>query len=210
MPWWSLTGKSPNRRLFDGREQEKRGWMRNKKAINILEAGSPVTPEEQIWESAWDLFDALGAKASFFIYCEEMWPKKTVGSPPTDEAALSKGGVVLMHGSSRAKVSQPALTWGVHEALHYFHGPKGFRDEGTMMGLEFALYNMIKSEQDRGALLDNFSCSDDGEDEISSQVDRYGLDYFKTPVWQGILKQGQPWITKNGKVRPSVLRRLTR
>lgn len=171
-----------------------------------MEKASPHSSQERCFKNCDDLIRALGARRQFVGRMPSLRDVKTVGYPPGN-AYLTEGGVVLTRMPLDPGVVDP---YAAHEAVHHFHGKAGLDDEGTMMPLEFALYSLVKNREHRHELFDFFGSSYDSCDEVYTHVLQKGVRYFKSETWEVLLESAQPWVTKTGRVRATVLRRLGR
>lgn len=174
--------------------------LEDKDLFRILEDASSHRREERCFKDIQDLITRCGCTVEF--RAQGVRASQKVGHSPFQDTHLAKGGRIIVRG--RESDPTPAM---LHEAIHHFHGEAGLNDEGTMMAMEFALYTLIKSQKDRRACLLFFTSSHDEEDEIACQISRNPR-YFSSKPWRTIVKWGQPWVTKTGRVRAAVLKQL--
>lgn len=186
--------------------------------LSIMDQAAPHKLHERCFEDCDALIHALGARrqhrpwgqvdpnTKLAPYNLEYGVKDTVGDPPSENAQLTAGGVIV----TRMHLDSTPDPYAVHEAVHHFHGEPGLSDEGTMMPLEFALYSLVKDQKHRHELLNFFGESFDSNDEVYALVLHQGPQYFKSDTWQTLLASAQPWVTKAGRIRAHILRRLKR
>lgn len=171
-----------------------------------MEKKCPMGLSDRRFEDLPDLIRALGCTLVPVSGKEkgEFARENRVGAPPDENICLFKGGRIAY----RYDMSLNVLLYGVHEAVHHFHGPEGIEEELTMMALEYALYGMIRDDEHRHAAFTFFSDSYDAEDEVGAGIRELGAGYFTSERWESVLEAGQPWVTKTGRVRAKILKRL--
>lgn len=175
------------------------------KMVSIMEKACPMGHADRLFKDLPDLIRVLGCKLVQVSMKEHTITRdEQVGSPPNGAVCLLTGGRIAY----RHNLSLNVLTYAAHEAIHHFHGPEGIKEELTMMGLEFALYGMIRNKEHRQGAFKFFSDSYDTEDEVGNGILEQGASYFTSDRWEEILDAGQPWITKKGRVRVQVLKKL--
>lgn len=172
----------------------------------ILEKKCPMGVSDRRFEDLPDMIRALGCTLVPVSEDEvgELIRDEQVGSPPDGDVCLFKGGRIVY----RNNMSPNVLLYGAHEAIHHFHGPKGIQEELTMMALEYALYGMIHNDKHRHAAFAFFSGSYDTNDCVGQGIQEHGAAYFTSERWENVLEAGQPWVTKKGRVRAKILKRL--
>jgi len=165
----------------------------------IMERKCPMEVSDRRFEDLPDLIQALGCTLT------TTWTRaEVVGAPPDDAACLLTGGRVGHRGALTLNV----LLYVTHEAIHHFHGPKGIKEELTMMALEYALYGMLRNDEHRHAAFDFFSDTYDEKDSVGEGIREHGAAYFTSERWEYVLEAGQPWVTKTGRVRAKIMKRL--
>jgi len=173
--------------------------------VSIMEKACPMGHADRLFKDLPDLIRALGCRLVPVSMKEHTITRdEQVGNPPDGDVCLLTGGRI----AHRHNLSLNVLAYAAHEAIHHFHGPEGLTEELTMMALEYALYGMIRDDGHRHAAFTFFSDSYDTEDEVGAGLRELGVGYFTSERWENVLEAGQPWVTKTGRVRAKILKRL--